>query len=298
MTSIRQHMTPLRQRMADAMIVRGLAERTQECYIDAVARMALHYHRSPDLLSSAEVEAYLLHMVKDRKLSYSSVNHAASASRFLFETVLGRKTEEHLRPPMAKVPQKQPELLSREEIACLFASCAHPVYRMVLQTIYATGLRISEACNLRVDAIDSAPDRMSVRVVAGKGNVDRYSILSPSLLSLLRQYCQTYKPHRQSGKWLFANGTGERAVGIDSIQRAYHAARHGAGITKSGGPHTLRHGFATHLLEGGVDLYTISRLLGHSHISTTSRYLHLISPQFRAPKDVDPLDLLAGLPKL
>ena len=166
-------MTPLRQRMLDAMTVRGLAERTQECYAEAVSRMARHYHRSPELLSPQEVEAYLLHLVKDRKLSYSSVNHAASASRFLFETVLGRKSDEHLRPPMAKVPQKQPHLLSREEIARLFACCSHPVYRMALQTLYATGLRVSEVGCLRVSDIDSAPDRMCVRVNAGKGGAGR-----------------------------------------------------------------------------------------------------------------------------
>jgi site-specific recombinase XerD len=284
--------------MLDAMTVRGLAERTKECYIEAVARLARHYHRSPDLLNPAEVEAYLLHLVKDRKLSYSSVNHAASASRFLFETVLGRPTDiAHLRPPMAKMPQKQPELLAREEIARLFFSCSHPVYRTVLQTVYAAGLRISEACALRVGDIDSAPDRMCVRVNAGKGGADRYSILSPSLLALLRQYSQTYTPQRNKGKWLFANANGSACVNIEAVQRAYQAARHCAGITKSGGTHTLRHCFATHLLEGGVDLYTISRLLGHGHISTTSRYLHLISPQFKPPKDVDPLDLLAGLPR-
>lgn len=292
-------MTPLRQRMLDAMTVRGLAERTKECYTDAIGRMAKYFHRSPDLLSPPEVEAYLLHLVKDRKLSYSSVNHAASASRFLFETVLGRPSDiARLRPPMARVPQKQPQLLAREEIARLFACCAHPVYRMALQTIYATGLRVSEVCFLRVGDIDSATDRMCVRVDSGKGGADRYSLLSPSLLALLRRYSRTYKPHHNCGKWLFANGTGEGAVGVESLQRSYQAARHCAGITKTGGTHTLRHCFATHLLEGGVDLYTISRLLGHGHISTTQRYLHLISPQFRAPKGMDPLDLLAGLPEL
>ncbi len=182
-------MTPLRQRMLDAMTVRGLAERTKECYVEAVARLARHYHRNPELLNPAEVEAYLLHLVKDRKLSYSSVNHAASASRFLFETVLGRPTDiAHLRPPMARVPQKQPELLARQEIVRLFFSCSHPVYRTVLQTVYAAGLRISEACSLRVGDIDSAADRMCVRVTAGKGGADRYSLLSPSLLALLRLY--------------------------------------------------------------------------------------------------------------
>ncbi len=116
-----------------------------------------------------------------------------------------------------------------------------------------------------------------------------------SLLALLRFYCGTYKPQRHAGKWLFANATGSSCL---NIQSAYQGARHCARITKRGGTHTLRHCFATHLLEGGVDLYTISRLLGHGHISTTSRYLHLTSPQFRPPKDIDPLDLLAGLPKL
>lgn len=291
-------MTELRQRMLDAMVVRGLSVRTQECYVEAVARMARHYHMSPDLLSPAQVEAYMLHLVKDRKLSYSSVNHAASASRFLFEKVLGRSTEAALRPPMAKAPQKQPELLAREQIAQLFAYCAHPVHRMALQTIYATGLRVSEVCVLKVHDIDSAGDRMCVRVFAGKGAADRYSILSPTLLQLLRHYCRTYTPQRNTGQWLFANAQGTGALSVLNLQRAYQRARHQAHIMKMGGTHTLRHCFATHLLEGGVDLYTISRLLGHGHISTTSRYLHLISPQFKPPKDTDPLDLLAGLPKL
>ncbi len=291
-------MTELRQRMIDAMLVRGLSARTQECYVEAVARMARHYHRSPDLLSPAQVEAYMLHLVKDRKLSYSSVNHAASASRFLFEKVLGRSAQAALRPPMAKVPQKQPELLAREQIAQLFASCAHPVHRMALQTIYATGVRVSEVCALRVSDIDSAAVRMCVLVVAGKGAADRYSILSPRLLELLRHYCRTYTPQRHSGQWLFANAHGTQALSVLNLQRAYQRARQQARIIKMGGTHTLRHCFATHLLEGGVDLYTISRLLGHSHISTSSRYLHLISPQFKPPKDIDPLDLLAGLPTL
>lgn len=290
-------MTPLRQRMIDAMQVRGLAQRTQECYSEAIARMARHYHRSPELLSPQEVEAYLLHLVKDRKLSYSSVNHTASASRFLFETVLQRKGEGP-RPPMARVPQKQPHLLSREEVARLFACCAHPPYRMALQTIYASGLRVSEVSALRVADIDSAPDRMCVRVNAGKGGADRYSLLSQSLLQLLRRHCQTYGPHRTPGGWLFANAQATGGVNIENLQRAYQRARQCAGITKSGGTHTLRHCFATHLLEGGVDLFSISRLLGHRHIATTGRYLHLISPQFKPPKGIDPLDLLAGLPLL
>lgn len=293
-------MTPLRQRMLDAMVTRGFAARTQESYVEAISRMARHYHRSPTLLSKDEVSAYLLDMVSTRHLSYSTMNQAACAARFLYAKVLGFDPAA-FHVPMAKAPARQPELLSRQEIAHLFACCAHPVYRMLLITLYATGLRVTEGSRLRIDDIDSAADRMSVRVSCGKGAKDRYTILSVSLLALLRSYCQTHGLNRASknpGHWLFPNKQLSGPTSVENIQRAYQSARQCAGITKDGCTHSLRHGFATHLLEGGIDLYTISRLLGHGHISTTSRYLHLISPQFRPPKDVDPLDLLAGLPKL
>jgi len=283
--------------MIDAMVLRGFAARTQESYADAIYGMAKHYRRDPAQYSAQEVEAYLLHLINERHLSYSTMNQAACAARFLYEKVLGRERE--LFPiAMAKVPTKQPELLAREEIATLFACCSHPVHRMLLQTMYAGGLRISEACALRVTDIDSHSDRMCIRVACGKGGRARYTLLSQTLLANLRTYARTFRPSHGSNDWLFCNHTGTQPVSIESAQRAYQGSRHRAGIMKSGGPHTLRHGFATHLLEGGVDLFTIQKLLGHSHISTTSRYLHLISPQFRPPKDVDPLDLLAGLPKL
>lgn len=290
-------MSALRQRMVDAMQVRGLSARTIECYTESIARLSRHFGGvNPARLEPTQIEVYLLHLVKERQLSYSSVNHAASACRFLFEKVLGRPSEiAHLRPPMAKVPQKQPELLSRLEIARLFEACTNPAHRVLLQVLYASGLRISEACHLQVADIDSAPDRMTLRVRAGKGAADRYTLLSPSLLALLRAHCVSYRPHRKIPGWLFAHPrTGEPLSG-DYMQRIYQRARHKAGIMKMGSTHTLRHCFATHLLEGGVDLYTISRLLGHGHISTTTRYLHLISPQFKPIDGIDPLDLLAAL---
>ena len=286
-------MTPLRQRMDDAMLQRGFAASTRANYVKAIYGMAKYYRRDPAQYSASDVQAYLLHMVKDRHVSFSSMNQTACAARFLYETVLGHDRETfHI--PMAKVPTTQPELLSREEIARMFASCSNPVHRMVLQTIYATGLRVFEACALRVRDIDSAPDRMCIRVENGKGAKTRYTLLSPTLLELLRAYVRGTK----SRDWLFCARGGKRALSVKSAQRAYWGSRDGAGIIKRGGVHTLRHAFATHLLEGGVDLVTIQRLMGHGDISTTSRYMHLISPQFRPPLNADPLDLLAGLPKL
>ena len=284
-------MTPLRQRMQDAMVQRGFAARTQETYIDAIARMAKHYRRDPATYSAEEVQAYLLHMVKDRHLSYSTMNQAGCAARFLFEVVLGEPRARFV-IPLAKAPATQPELLSRQQIAQLFAACISPARRMLLETIYATGLRVAEACALRVTDIDSATDRMCIRVVHGKGGKDRYTLLSATLLTLLRGYARTYQPH----EWLFGDHTGTQPIRIQTAQRAYQGARHRARIMKRGGIHTLRHCFATHLLEGGVDLFTIQKLLGHGHIGTTGRYLHLIGPQFAARKDHDPLDLLAALP--
>ena len=292
-------MTPLRQQMLDAMAVRGLAVRTQETYVDSLGRMARYFGRSPAVLSAQEIEAYMLYLVKDRKLSFSSVNHVAAASRFLFTHVLAQpETGERMLAPVARTRQKQPELLGREQIARLFAHCHSPMARMLLQTLYACGLRLSEGCQLRVPDIDSACDRMCVRVVAGKGGADRYTLLSPTLLGLLREHCRRFGCHRLPGRWLFFNPNTQQPLSTSGVQRHYQAARRDARIDKAGSTHTLRHCFATHLLEAGVDLHTFCRLLGHGHIETTSRYLHLISPQFKPPRSADPLDLLAGLPTL
>jgi integrase/recombinase XerD len=286
-------MTPLRQRMSDAMLQRGLSACTRDSYIGAIYRMARYYRRDPAEYTAAEVQAYLLHMVRDRHLAYSTMNVTACAFRFLYETVLNHEREMfHI--PMAKVPAVQPELLSRNELSRLFAACSSPVHRMLLQTMYATGLRVSEACALRVKDIDSAPDRMCIRVEHGKGGHTRYTLLPVTLLAYLRAYVRG----TTSRDWLFCNQRNAQAVSVSTAQAAYYGARFRAGITKSGGIHTLRHDFATHLLEGGIDLFTIQKLMGHGHIGTTSRYLRLISPQFRPPKNVDPLDLLAGLPML
>ena len=286
-------MTPLRCSMIDAMILRGFAQRTQKSYVDAIVRMSRYFGRDPRGYSSAEVQSYLLHLIKDRHLSYSTVNQVGCACRFLFEAVLGR-TRSNFDVPSARVPQTQPQVLARAEISALFAACNRPFFRVMFQTIYGAGLRVSEVCALRVADIDSEPDRMCVRVQHGKGAKDRYTLLSPTLLGCLRVHARSYGWNR----WVFTNRDGTGPIDIKCVQRAYQGAIARAQINKPGGVHTLRHCFATHLLEGGVDLHTIQRLLGHRQMGTTCRYLHLISPQFNRPVGGNPLDLLADLPKL
>ncbi|WP_287477843.1 tyrosine-type recombinase/integrase [Thauera sp.] len=275
--------------MIDAMVLRGLARRTQQAYLSVVAQLAAHFHCSPDRLDGAQVKAWLLQRITERHLAYTTVNQAVCALKFFFDIVLGR-TAEAIAIPYARTPQRQPEILSREELARLFEAAANLRTRTLLMMAYAAGLRVSEVCALRVADIDSAPDRMCIRVVAGKGGKDRYTLLSPSLLEALRVYWRICKPRH----WLFPRTTdAARPFDVSSAQRAYYRARDRAGITKTGGIHTLRHAFATHVLEAGVDLATLAKLLGHGHLSTTQRYLHLARPG-SIPHD-SPLDLLRRL---
>jgi len=260
-------MTELRQRMDDAMVLRGFALRTRKTYLACVAGLAKHYHCSPDRLDAEQIQAYLLHLITEKKLAYASVNQAACACRFLFGTVLQQR-KIWLDIPMAKVPTRLPVVLAREDINRLFAACGNLRTRTVLMTTYAAGLRVSEVCALQLGDIESAPDRMCLKVRQGKGGQDRYSLLSPKLLETLRLYWRICRPRT----WLFPNKAGDAPMNDQIAQRMYHAACDRAALVGAAGIHTLRHSFATHLLEAGVDLHTIQRLLGHGHISTTMRY--------------------------
>ena len=277
--------TTLRKRMDDAMVLRGFALRTRESYLAAVAALAKHYRRAPDGLTSADVQAYLLHLIVERRLAYSSVNQAACACRFLFGAVL-RRPQDRFDIPMAKTPKSLPRVLSREELTRLFAHAANPRARTLLMTTYAAGLRVSEVCALQLADIESAPDRMCLKVRQGKGSRDRYTLLSPVLLATLREYWHLCRPH----SWLFPNPSATGPIDPKTAQRMYCAARDRAGLGAVGGIHTLRHCFATHLLEAGVDIHTIQRLLGHNHVSTTMRYFHLA--QRKLTGTPSPLELL------
>ena len=276
-------MSPLRKQMHDDMVVRGLAERTRESYLYAVTGLAKYYGKGPDQIDETEVQNYLLYLIQEKKAAWSSCNLVCQALKFFYRTTLKRREAEFC-IPSPRQPQKLPQILAREEIARLFELTTNLKHRTILMTIYGTGVRLSEACHLRVGDIDSS--RMTIRVEHGKGAKDRYTLLSPRLLVALRQYWVVYRPQL----WLFTNQDGTQSISDGTVQKIFHRAMARADITKDSGVHGLRHAFATHLLEAGADLPRIQRLLGHGYISTTMRYLHLAQKHLSGT--AAPLDLL------
>jgi site-specific recombinase XerD len=279
-------MSPLRQQMLDAMELRGFATRTREAYLYWVRELAHHTRTRPDQLDTAALEAYLLHLLRERHLAYSTCNQALHALRFFWRDVL-KRPDIVVQLPNPHVPQRLPEILSREEVARLIDAAANLRDRTALMTAYAAGLRVSELSHLRVADIDSA--RMALRIDQGKGARDRYSLLPQSLLEALRLYWRAYRP----GVWLFPQRHADVPIDPGQAQKWFYAAKRRAGITKHTGIHGLRHAFATHLLEAGVDVHTIQTLMGHRSISTTMRYFHLA--QQKVLSTATPMNLLAGL---
>lgn len=279
-------MSALRKQMQADMVLRGLAARTQEAYISGVAGLAAYYHRSPSELTPQEVQQYLLHLITVRKLAWSSTNQAACAMRFLYHVTLQQPAAEFTIPGR-RVPAKLPDILSRDEVERILGTCQCLRHRTLLMTTYAAGLRVSETCALKVADIDSG--RMMLRVTMGKGGRDRYTLLPPQLLDTLRLYWRTTHPT----VWLFARSNGKAPVDVKTAQKVFYRAKERAGIYKQGGIHMLRHAFATHLLESGVDICTIKQLMGHDHITTTERYLHM---RQQVAHSHTPLDLLSALP--
>jgi len=276
-------MTSLRQRMLEDMSIRNLAENTQLSYLQQVSSYARHFKRSPERLGPEEVRAYQVHLIEDRKLSPGSIGIATSALRFLYKVTLKQAwTPDEI--PMPKKPFKLPIVLSPDEVLH-FLGCIHSLkHRTILTTAYAAGLRVSEATHLKVDDIDSK--RMVLRVDQGKGNKDRYVMLSPRLLDDLRAYWKVARPQT----WMFPGDIEGRPITRDAVGLACDTARRASGITKPITPHSLRHAFATHLLENGTDVRTIQLLLGHRSLATTSRYLKIATSTVCAT--TSPLDLL------
>ncbi len=285
----RSLVTHLRKIMLEELQRRNLSKLTAECYLRVVEEFALFYNRQPDQLGPEQIRQYQAHLFADRKLDANTVAQHLSALRFFFIKTLKRNwgVEE---TPYPKRPIRLPDVLSREEVQRLIESADSPLHRVWLVMLYATGLRREELVQLKVTDIDSA--RMLIHVHQGKGNEDRDIMLSPRLLEELRQYWRStnFKPKT----YLFPGGGRAHATDVPmSAKSVFHAVKHAAqraGLKKHVHPHTLRHCFATHLLESGADLRTIQLLLGHADLKTTSRYLHMSEVHLRAT--ASPLDSL------
>ncbi len=268
-------MSELRQRMMEEMQLRRYAVATQEAYVHWVAELAKYYHKSPDQIEQEEVRRWFIYLTNERKLSRSSVTTALSALKFFYERVLHRAWSEfNLARPRAE--KKLPVVLSIEEVHRLLYAVEAPRYRVCLSVLYSCGLRLQEGIHLRVNQVDS--QRMVLHIQGGKGNKDRYVPLPQTTLELLRSYWGT---HRHP-MWIFPATIPQgwkppqsQPMDGSGVQKAFKAALHSSGIQKAATPHTLRHSYATHLLEAGVNLRLIQSYLGHESLSTTAIYTHL-----------------------
>lgn len=275
--------SPLRQRMIDDMTLRNFAPNTQLSYLQQVTLFARYFHKSPELLGPEEIRSYQLYLANEKHAAVSSRINAVSALRFLYGVTLLRDWSVEL-IPTPKKEQKLPVILSPDEVLRLLQASSCFSHHVILSTLYATGLRVSEGVHLRVSDIDS--QRMVIRVEQGKGRKDRYTLLSPKLLELLRLYWRRVRPK----EWLFPGRFPDEPLSRDAVGLACEQARKRAGLEKPASPHSLRHAFATHLLESGTDLRKIQILLGHRSLSTTARYLRVATSTVCAT--TSPLDLL------
>lgn len=280
-------MTPLRQRMIEDMQLRNLAPVTQRNYIAHVAAFAKFFRKSPEVLDQEAVREYLLYLLNERKLSPEGVNQQVSALKFLYLTTLETPWND-VDFPRVKRPHKLPVVLSHEEMVQFFDHVPSLRYRAALMICYGAGLRVSETVAVKISDIDSK--RMLIRVEQGKGRKDRYAMLSPRLLQVLRVYWRAARPKQ----YLFPSWRPGRHLNAAALQQACRDAWLRSGLRKRVTVHTLRHSFATHLLENGTDVRVIQVLLGHSQIDTTARYT-AVTPQLIGAT-ISPLDRLDRKP--
>lgn len=282
-------MTRLRKTMLDELRRRNYAQNTVRSYVKAIEDFARYFGKSPAYLGPQHIREYQVHLFQDRKLAPGTVQGRGAALRFLYVKTLRRPYLPD-QIPFPKRPRRLPTVLSSEEVALLIDSAKNLMHRAILMTLYATGLRRAELCRLKVTDIDS--ERMVIHVLQGKGGRDRDVLLSPKLLETLREYWRWLKPKT----WLFPGMVNNWRADVPMTEKvvweAVRAAKERAGITKHVSPHTLRHSFATHMLEAGADLRTIQVLLGHAKLEDTSVYLHLSRRHLQAvASPLEALDL-------
>jgi integrase/recombinase XerD len=282
-------MTPLRQRMLEELQRRNRSSATIDAYISAVKDFAKYFHTAPEKMGAEEVRRYQLYLLNEKKLAPNTVKVRMSALRFLYNKTLKRRDLDIDDLPMPKAPVRLPAVLSPEQVARMIEAASNLKHRAILMTLYGTGVRRSEAARLKISDIDS--QRMVIHIRQGKGSRDRDLPLTPKLLHALREYYRWKKP----AMYFFPSPPGKNGesspISGKAIFNACRVAADRAGLDKTIGPHTLRHSFATHMLEAGADLRTIQILLGHGRLDRTAVYLHLSQRHLKTA--VNPLEQLS-----
>jgi len=278
-------MGKLREHMKGDLELRGLSPETQKIYLHHVTNLSRYFNSSSCRLGKKEIKEYLLYLLREKKASSSTVNLCYSALKFLYARTLKREWVME-KIPRLRSTKKLPVVLERQEVESLFSVTSNLKHRAILMLIYSSGLRLTEASHMKVSDIDSK--RMVLRIREGKGRKDRYTLLSIAALEVLREYWRQYHPK----EWLFPGRSSYKPLSVRSIQRIFKKARTLAGIRKPATVHTLRHSFATHLLEQGTGLHRIQLLLGHRSLKTTTIYLHVSRKELI--RIVSPLDFTSN----
>lgn len=272
-------MKPLRKKMIEWMERKNYSASTIKCYVNSVSMLARYYGKCPSQLTEEQVADYMNYVVQRRGYRPGSISGAYSGIKLFWKQILGREWNTQLLP-RPKRPKELPEVLSLEEVHQLLDQTRNPKHRAMLSLLYTTGLRMGELIRLKPSDIDSR--RMVVRVRQGKGKKDRYTRLTPRMLDQLRTYWKSYRPK----EYLFEGMIEGQHISGSTVQKVFQRSKRRAGIKRQVGVHVLRHCFATHLLEAGVDSMMIKQMLGHAHLSTTARYLHVQSTGFDKVPDL------------
>jgi integrase/recombinase XerD len=277
----------LYEKMKRDMELKNLSHRTIKTYLGCMKGFVRHYGQSPEGMGDKEIKDYLYFLLKEKGASHSKINQTYSALKFFYQRTLNKEWDP-MKLPRGKERKRLPVVLSVEEVGRIFSVTKNLKHRAIFETIYSGGLRLGEALRLRVTDIDS--QRMMIRLCQAKGNKDRYTLLGERTLKRLREYWSVYRPKG----WLFPTQGLDKPLTPSTIQRVFKRSVQDAGIRKEVSVHTLRHSFATHLLEAGTDLYYIQRLLGHTTVKTTALYLHVTRRDITRIKS--PIDLMEDNP--
>lgn len=266
-------MTPLRKRTENYLILRGFSKNTRKAYLYHLSRYALYFNSCPSLLQESHIIEYLRYLAQDKQVAVSTINCAYSALKILYSCVLQRTWNE-VQIPRPKPKKKLPVVLSKEQVQKIFSVTTNIKHRTLLMLTYSAGLRLSEATRVKVKHLVKSRKRIFIQ--QGKGGKDRYSILSQTMLLQIDIYQKQYRPHH----WLFSGSDFRHPISNRTLQQIYYQAKNKARILEQGGVHQLRHCFATHMLEAGMSIFDLQKLMGHTSIKTTSIYLHTVNTDF------------------